>query len=170
MQKIAFSPDGQILATAHESGLVRLWNMEDGRERVPPLVQKRGISALAFSPDGRQLWVGVQSQVWTWDVASGRPVGAPVNIPGMIVVFRPDGQAIAARVGSSAVRVFDRTTGKPLGPVLIDPKHRSGAFDVAFSPDGRSLAMGESNDNEPSVSRAAVAWDIESGKEALRNR
>ena len=123
---------------------------------------------LAFSPDGRQLWVGVwagTSQLWTWEVASGRPVGTPADRPGMIRAFRPDGQAIAMQVGTSAVQVIDRVTGKPLGPVLVDPKHRSGGLDIAFSPDGQSLAMGESNDSEFGVSRAALAWDVNSGKQ-----
>ena len=75
---IAFSPDGQVLATAadhfeaqangwkgpiaaNDSGTarhceVKLWNVQTGRElaafRRPP---STGISNLAFSPDGRRL-------------------------------------------------------------------------------------------------------------------
>jgi len=169
VQKVAFSPDGKSLATAHASGLVRLWNVADGSERISPLKhKKRSIPALSFSPDGQELWVGIldgNSQVWTWDLTSGSPKGAPVERQGTIWQFRPDGKAIAMRVGVNAVQVIDRMTGKPLGPVLVDPKHQSGAFAIAFSPDGRSLALGESNDSEPEVSRAALAWDVESGKQ-----
>ncbi len=170
VQRIAFSPDGKSLATAHASGLVRLWNVADGSERIPPLKHKRESLlplSLSFSPDGKELSVAVPtrpSQIWTWDLISGKPLGAPAEFQGQFVAFRPDGRAIALRVGLSAVRVIDRVTGKPLGPVLVDPKHQSGGFDVAFSPDGRTLALGESNDSTDG-SRAAVAWDVETGKQ-----
>ena len=168
--RVAFSPDGQTLATAHRSGLVHLWNTADGRERMPALEHNGLITALAFSPDGRQLWVGVMpdklpARLETWDLATGRQVGSPASYPGMISAFRPDGGAIAVHLYTNAVRVFDRATGKPLGPKLVDPKHESGPSDIAFSPDGRSLAISESNDSEPGVSRAAIVWDVQSGKQ-----
>ena len=168
VQRVAFSPDSQTLATAHASGLVRLWNIEDGRERARPLEHKGQIRALTFSPDGRQLWVGVwagKSQLWTWDLASGRPVGAPADYPGPIAAVPPrwSGNRGASRHQLRAV--LDRVTGKPLGPVLVNPKHKSSAVRMAFSPDGRSLAVGESNDSEPGVSRAALVWDVASGKQ-----
>jgi WD40 repeat protein len=162
-----FSPDGKLLATGHASGKVRLWNLAERREQVFPAENPRNIMALAFSGDGTQLWAGAWAQgshLWTWDVRSGRAVGAPVAIPGLFWEFRPDLKAIAVHVGNSAVHVIDRLTKKPLGPVLWDRNHRSGPSEISFSPDGLSLATGESNDDQPGVSRAAIGWDIATGK------
>ncbi len=171
----AFSPDGRLLATGHESQLVRLWNTADGRECLAPLKTPGPITALAFSPNGEQLWAGVLTgaggltgATWllAWDVRSGQPVARKLTISGTISQFRADGLAIAVHVGANAVQVLELATGKPLGPVLIDPKHRSsGPSDVAFSPDGRSLATGRSADDDSGQTRAAVVWDIASGKE-----
>ncbi len=164
-----FSPDGKTLATAHNSGRVRLWNLADGHEQVFTLERVRWISSLAFSPDGSQLWVGAAFQLWTWDVRSGRAVGKPVNFRGFISAFRPDGQAIAIHAAWNTVQVLDRLTQKPLGPPLIDPNWKSrGNSPVAFSPDGKSLAAGQSSDYQPGVSRAAVFWDIATGKERFQ--
>ncbi len=172
VRDLAYSPDGRILATAHglsdgRRGMVRLWSTDDGRELVKAVDLKAELSKIAFSPDGRRLWVGCGQPRWqlqTLDVATGEPVGEPLKVPGIVGAFRHDGRAIAVAPTSDSVRVIDRETGKPLGPLLRDSSHRSGLREVAFSPDGRHLAMGESNDSEQGVSRAAVAWDVESGK------
>ena len=60
VRKVVFSPDGKIIATAHKSKHVRLWDAADGRLLVPPIRCDADVSALAFSPDGRRLWVGTR--------------------------------------------------------------------------------------------------------------
>ncbi len=172
VQHTLFSPDGKLLATAHASGRVRIWDLADGRERVAPLEHQGRITTLAFSPDGTQLWAGVLgrgSQLWTWDVRSGRALGAPVDFPGIISEFRPDGQALAVHPRFNAVQVVDRITRKPLGALLVDPNFKSNSpSELAFSPDGQSLAAGQSDDSQAGESRAAVGWDIASGKERFQ--
>jgi WD40 repeat protein len=53
-----FSPDGQILATAHEDGEARLWRTATG-ERVA-IMQGHGnaVEEATFSPDSRWLLTG----------------------------------------------------------------------------------------------------------------
>ncbi len=127
------------------------------------------INSLAFSPDGLRLWVACgtpRMQLLTLDAATGKPVAPPLDLPGRPVIFRPDGRAlvVASPGATNALRVIDRETARPIGPELIDPRHRSSVPAVAFSPDGGSVVMGESNDWEGAVSRAALAWDVKSGK------
>lgn len=55
----AFAPGGRILATACNDGRVRLWDTMSGRlVRVVP-VSDDPITAVAFSPDGRELACGL---------------------------------------------------------------------------------------------------------------
>lgn len=55
---IAFSPDGQRLASGGAEKKVKLWNVLSGMEERALATGPRGVGALAFSPDGRLLAMG----------------------------------------------------------------------------------------------------------------
>ena len=72
---IAFSPDGQVLASGEDDGAVRLWRSSD----LTPLGELRmsgAVNSLAFSPDGHQLAAGTAEItggiVYVWDVAQAQ--------------------------------------------------------------------------------------------------
>jgi WD40 repeat protein len=66
---VAFSPDGQILATADQDGVIRLW-MAGVEKPVYSFTGHFGVDSLAFSPDGRMLASGGSgSAAYVWDVA-----------------------------------------------------------------------------------------------------
>ena len=51
---VAFSPDGQLLATASADGTARLVAVADGRE-LARITHDKAVTAVAFSPDGQLL-------------------------------------------------------------------------------------------------------------------
>ncbi|MFB2896705.1 WD40 repeat domain-containing protein [Aerosakkonemataceae cyanobacterium BLCC-F50] len=68
LTRVAFSPDGQTIATAGVDNTVKLWNLQG--ELLRTLPEHRGIViSLAFTPDGKFLVSGGDdSTVIIWDL------------------------------------------------------------------------------------------------------
>src|SRR5438309_836730 len=68
---VAFSPDGQLLATGAEDDTVRLWSVASGQSLAVLRGHKGRVLAVAFTPDGKALAsAGRDGVVKLWDVAS----------------------------------------------------------------------------------------------------
>jgi WD40 repeat protein len=66
---LAFSPDGQILASAGGDGEISLWSTEDGQRLDLFQGHREGVTCLAFSPDGAWLASGsLDASVRFWSV------------------------------------------------------------------------------------------------------
>lgn len=152
--RLAFSPDGRLLATASfRTNTIKLWETATGRElrNVSGGQNTSGLSPVfAFSPDGRLLAAaGGNNTIKVWEVATGREVqtlsGGQNSVMGAMgatfVVFSADGKKLVAI--SDALRVWDTGSWREAMSLQmgdINASGLTGGGGVALSPDGNQLA------------------------------
>jgi WD40 repeat protein len=157
---VAFSPDGQLLATGDTDGEIRLYQVADGQQLRTFLGHTGWIGAIAFSSDSSILVSGSEDQtVRLWDINTGL---AKKTFKGHAhgvwsVTFSPDGHMLASGSWDKTLRLWDVNTGSCL---KVLSGHNSWVHSVAFSPDGQTLVSG-------SWDKTLRLWDVSTG-EALR--
>src|SRR5262249_31592102 len=110
--------------------------------------------SLVFTPSGDTLISsGLDRTVRFWDLATRREIRR-ITGPLQRVTLSDDGRRLAGYYPATAeVRVYDAATGKLVRALDCG----SAVSAVALSPDGRTLAAGQS--------RQLRLWDLASGKE-----
>jgi WD40 repeat protein len=155
---VAFSPDGQRLASGSHDQTVKIWDSATGKELFALKGHARSVGSVAFSPDGQRLASGSHDQtVKIWDSATGNELFTLKGRAGVgpIVAFSPDGQRLATGSADKTVRIWDSATGKELFALK---GHVSYVYGVAFSPEGQRLVSG-------SEDQTVRIWDSGTGKE-----
>jgi RNA polymerase sigma factor (sigma-70 family) len=117
------------------------------------------VFGIAFAPDGRTLascsW---DETVRFWDLATGEPSsGFPVipeeiTLPN-VVSYSPDGTKLAIGC-AGVVRIWDLTARKEC---TRTPVHPGRVWEIAFAPDGRTLASTSDGDSRVRI------WDVATG-------
>ena len=149
IRKIAFSPDGRMLAAIGDDAAVRLYDMNP----TGPAASARTLAGhtkplkdLAFSPDGH--WLATASEDGTvrlWDLSVPDQLVAQRTLsqPNQVVwtlAFSPDGRWLATGGEPGGVRLWD------LRDPLAEPKTLRDSYGhnrkVAFSPDSNWLVAG----------------------------
>jgi WD40 repeat protein/tRNA A-37 threonylcarbamoyl transferase component Bud32 len=171
---VAFSPDGQLLATASADRTVKVWDAATGQELHTLAGHPEIVRCVAFSPDGLTLASAsggypydpqrkmVPGEVRLWDVTTGRHTATLQGHTDSVtsVAFSPDGGRLASASQDRTVKVWDPAGGKEL---LTLVGHEAIVEAVAFSPDRERLASGDG-------SGIVKLWDTATGQEALTFR
>jgi len=155
-----FGPDArEIAVTSHTSARgLSLWSLATGAvissvHDEPDLVNQSALTAVAFSPDGKQVAAAEYPVgcVKTWDVATGKEVRAFAGQPGpQTLAVSPDGRWLVS--AAPGVTVRDSANGKIVTTLTTDD-----ADALVFSPDGRWLAANPGV--FPSPGSSLVVWD-----------
>lgn len=163
VQAVAYIPDGHTIASAALDGTMRLYNADTGAElnRDPQHVDR--LHALAVSPDGRTVFTaGENGTVQLWDAGSGRlraiqqVFSNPAASISDLSVDR-SGNLLAASSEDGRVAIYDTNSLTPHGPTIqvrLANGWPAGAYRIAFSPDGHTVALATTD---------LQIWDVDTG-------
>ena len=163
---VAFSPDGNRLASASFDETVKVGDATSGQMTLTLKGHTGWVTSVTFSPDGKRLEsAGDDGTVKVWDATSGQEMLTlkaayyDYDYHDCIhsVAFSPDGKRLVSGGSDCAVKVWDSTSGQEM---LTLKGHTDVVYCVVFSPDGKRLASA-SGDGTVKV------WDATSSQETL---
>ncbi len=134
---VAISPDGSTIATARMfKSEVSLWSGETGAALGKPFDAQAELSTLALGPE-RQLATAGNGEVRLWDIEARTSHSLTPNQSRVwFLRFSPRGSLLAV-VGGRDIELWDTAAASPVA-VLSSSSDR--IDDVAFAPDGHTLA------------------------------
>ena len=147
---VAFSRNGQFLASGSLDHAVRLWDIPTGTPYSTLSGHSNWVSSVACSPNSKLVASGSYDHiVRLWNVIEGTLYVLRGHVDRIdSVVFSPDGQLIVSGSHDNTMKVWDTTTGTvqtTLESYYHEPYIGLGAsvhFFIVFSPDGHSVMSG----------------------------
>jgi WD40 repeat protein len=162
---VGITPDSTRALTAGNDTVVRIWELDTGKELHTLTGHTGAVYALDIFRDGkRAITAGYDTVVRIWNLDTGKEIHAVTGFRGPVhtMVTTPDGaRALTAGLTTwdgwddTAVRVWDLDTGMELHTLAGNTRRRVHA--VAVTPDGkRALTVGELG--------TVRIWNLKTGK------
>ena len=158
VNSVAYSPDGNQIASCSNDKTVRVWDVSTGSRRTfrethlrRSIWETYWISSVTFSPDCTQV-LASDSALFNLSTGSRTPHGfGKVELPVSSFAFSADGRYLASVGSELGFRIWDASSHESIIELV---GHRRDLPSVAFFPDGKRI-MSASQDGTIRV------WDIE---------
>jgi len=154
---LAWSPDGQNIASGSQDKTVQIWNATTGDKSITYTRQGASENAVTWSPDGRLVASGSSdTTVQVWNSTTGTYI---LSYPGHTDIIRtvawsPKGPSIASGGDDNTVQVWDAATGHRVNTYR---GHSAKVWSVVWSRDGTQIASA-------SADATVQVWDAATGK------
>lgn len=153
---VAFSPDGNKIASSSTDGEIRLWQVATGQQLLQWKAHSNWVRSIAFSPDGKTIGSGsADCSVKIWDTETAECLHHCLGHSSRVwsVVFSPNGELLASSSDDQTIRFWKVSTGEYLQSLI---GHTGRIRAIAFSSDGHNL-VSASDDQTIRI------WDVTTG-------
>ena len=109
---VAWSPDGETLASGSNDTNIILWDAESGKRLQTLEGHTRGVESVAWSPDGKALASGSYfNTIILWDADTGARLQ---TLEGDSVAWSPDGKRLVSGSYDNTIILWDADSGERL--------------------------------------------------------
>lgn len=137
---VAWSPDGQEIASGSADKTVQVWNAFTGRLLLTYRGHADVVTSVAWSPDGKEIASASQDKtIQVWNATTGHLLTTYHGHTSIVnaVAWSPTGQYICSAGDDQTAQVWDAATGQT---IFTYRGHASIVYAVAWSPDGQLIA------------------------------
>ncbi len=131
-KSLQLSSDGTMVATGDADGVVRLWNLTEGRAGAVLQGHSGPVASLAFTPDGSKLASGSwDGTVRLWSVAEGTGLAVLEGQRGSIdhLYITPDGSTVVTGLGWTLE--FTGSNGRSIGMRKVTTEPLIALWDIS---------------------------------------
>ena len=139
---VAFSPDGEILASAGNDRLIQLWDTFIGENLQTLEGHTEPVLSVSFNPNGNTLASVSRTEIIFWDVDTGEQQQSITGHTHSVrsIALSNDGVTLASGYSDGTVQLWD--VNRQAKQQLMTTDSEAPITGLSFSPDGTMLAIG----------------------------